>query len=152
MQQQGLLEEGRMLTRSNARKVEAGQGPILVQQLSHCQRVFSDAGHIGARGEGPDLERPVFVFLQLPGKLLEVCPPVLVLSDCHDGGYRLSPPQFVGVVLKRPMEYHRTDLVGDVVNEIVRSACNSVLSVSAMRNCNNEILPFLEDQIRPAVK
>jgi hypothetical protein len=73
----------------------------IAQERRDRRGVGEDAGDVGGRGEGADLQRALVVLLQLGAQLVEVHSPVDVLVDHHDVGDRLPPRQLVGVVLER---------------------------------------------------
>ena len=100
-------------------EVPEGQGAVAVEQLGDPERVRDDAGDVGGRREGTDLQRPLGVLLQLLGELLLVDETVGVLMDGDDVGDGLAPGDLVGVVLVGAEEDHRTLGRRDVGRQVV---------------------------------
>ena len=100
-------------------EVPEAQRTVLVEQVGHALGVGDDAGDVGGRGEGPDLERPVGVGLELLAEVVERDPAVGVLVDRHDVGDGLAPRDLVGVVLEGADEHHRALLGRDRGGEVV---------------------------------
>ena len=89
------------------RIVPAGERAVAVEQDGDCVDVRDDAGHVRRCREGPDLERPGGVALELRPQVIEVEPALRVLADDDDLRRRLSPQQLVRVVLERAQEDER---------------------------------------------
>ena len=90
-----------------------------VEQRGDGAGVADDAGHVGGSGERPDPEGTIGVFAQSALEVLEVDVAVRVLGDLDHVCDRFTPRQFVGMVLVRADEHHRTTAGRDVGREAV---------------------------------
>mmetsp|Transcript_5630 Transcript_5630/g.7819 ORF Transcript_5630/g.7819 Transcript_5630/m.7819 type:complete len:415 (-) Transcript_5630:367-1611(-) len=112
--------------------VEHRIGPVAMQQDGHLVHVREDARHVAAGREGPHLDRPGLVALQLAQEVRQAHPGHAAVRHDHHLGGGLSPWQQVGMVLVGGHKHHWPQILitalnkTEEFNQLIHGCCRPI--------------------------